>query len=148
MSARRNYLLHLLLPLSACLPAACGPAAEDAIDPNGKTFSAVAPNEVVTLIGTEPFWNLTIEGDAAVWSTPDNQPGTRFAVSRFAGNNGLGFTGVLEGQALSAALTPGECNDGMSERRFPFVATIALDGETLTGCGYTSEQPYTGDPAP
>jgi uncharacterized membrane protein len=128
--------------------AACAPAKDAGIDPTGKTFDAVAPTEVVTLTGTEPFWNLRIEGSEGVWTTPDNQPGTRLTVSRFAGNNGLGFTGTLEGQTLSAALTPGDCNDGMSNRRFPFVATIALGGKTLTGCGYTTSQPFTGDPAP
>jgi uncharacterized membrane protein len=143
MPRRHLPLVALLLGLAACAPAKDG-----SIDPKGKTFDAVAPTEVVTLTGTEPFWNLRIEGSEGVWSTPDNQPGTRLSLSRFAGNNGLGFTGTLEGQALSAALTPGECNDGMSDRRFPFVATIALGGETLTGCGYTTSQPYTGDPAP
>lgn len=137
-----------LLPLLAILPAACAPAQQDGIDPEGKAFDEVAPKDVVTLIGTEPFWSLRIEDGEGLWSTPDNQPGTRFVVSRFAGNNGLGFTGTLDGAPLTATLTPGGCSDGMSDRRFPFVATIALGGETLTGCGYTTDQPYSGDEAP
>jgi len=36
----------------------------------------------------------------------------------------------------------------MSDRTFPFVATIALGGETLRGCGYTDSQPFTGPEAP
>ena len=136
------------LSLAALLLAGCT-ASNDAIDPGGKTFDAVAPEEVVTLTGTEPFWNLRIAGTAATWTTPENQPdGTRFAVTRFAGNNGLGFSGTLDGKALTATLTPGDCNDGMSDRRFPFVATIALGGETLQGCGYTDRQKFTGDKAP
>jgi uncharacterized membrane protein len=51
-------------------------------------------------------------------------------------------------KALTATLTPGDCSDGMSDRRFPFVATIALGGETLQGCGYTDRQKFTGDKAP
>jgi len=54
----------------------------------------------------------------------------------------------LDGKPLTATLTPGECSDGMSDRRFPFVATIALGGETFAGCGYTTSQPFTGDEAP
>jgi uncharacterized membrane protein len=136
------------LLLAALMLAACT-AGNDAINPEGKTFDAVAPEEVVTLTGTEPFWNLRIQGGAATWTTPENQPdGTRFTVSRFAGNNGLGFTGTLDGEALTATLTPGDCNDGMSDRRFPFVATIALGGETLQGCGYTDRQPFNGGEAP
>ena len=142
MNRRCHPLAALLVALSACT------SGNDAIDPAGNTFDAVAPDEVVTLLGNEPFWNLRVEGDAALWTTPDNSDGTRFAVSRFAGNNGLGFSGTLEGEAFTATLTPGDCNDTMSDRAYPFVATIALGGETREGCGYTDRQPFTGDPAP
>ncbi|MBI1402205.1 MAG: hypothetical protein GC147_03195 [Porphyrobacter sp.] len=128
--------------LAALLVAGGCSAPDDAIDPKGNTFDAVGPGEVVTLTGTEPFWNLRIEGESALWTVPDNQDGTRFAVTRFAGNNGLGFTGTLEGKALVASLTPGNCSDGMSERAYPFVATIALGDETLEGCGYSDSQPF------
>ena len=142
-----SYRVAASVLLAAALPAACSPAA-DGIDPAGKTFDAVAPDEVVTLTGTEPFWNLVVDGQNGVWTTPDNQPGTQIAVARFAGNNGLSFTGMLDGKSLTATLTPGECSDGMSDRRFPFVATIALGGETLAGCGYTTSQAPAGDEAP
>lgn len=128
--------------------AACTPASEDSIDPQGKTFDAVGPQETVTLTGTEPFWNLVVAGESGTWTTPDNQPGTAFAVTRFAGNNGLGFSGTLDGRELTATLTPGECSDGMSDRVFPYVATVALGGETLKGCGYTDSQPFSGGEAP
>ncbi len=137
----------LYLMLAVALPA-CTPTGEDGIDPEGKTFDSVAPQETVTLTGTEPFWNLKVEGDEGLWTTPDNQPGTAFAVKRFAGNNGLGLSGTLDGKELTATLTPGECSDGMSDRSFPFVATVALGGETLKGCGYTDSQPSTGGEAP
>lgn len=138
---------RLCLLVAALLTAACTPA-DDTIDPEGKTFDAVAPAEVVTLSGTEPFWTVRIKQGEAVWMTPGNPGGTRFAVTRFAGNNGLGFTGALNGDAFTATLTPGECSDGMSNRTFPFVATLAVGGETLLGCGYTTGQPFIGDAAP
>jgi uncharacterized membrane protein len=138
------------LPLLAALlcAAACTPAKTDGIDPKGQTFDAVAPEEVVTLLGTEPFWNLKVEGGEGLWTTPDNQPGTQIRLTRFAGNNGLGFSGTLDGKPFTATLTPGECSDGMSDRRFPFVATVALGEETREGCGYTDSQPFTGPAAP
>lgn len=145
LATNRRAALLLILPAAL---AACAPGAGDGIDPEGKTFDAIAPGDVVTLTGTEPFWNLVVEGEEGVWTTPDNQPGTRFAVTRFAGNNGLGLSGTLGGETLTATLTPGTCSDGMSDRRFPYVATIALGGETLEGCGYTTSQPFTGEPAP
>ncbi len=139
-----------LLLLAALLAGlcACAPAKTDGIDPEGKAFDAVAPEEVVTLVGNEPFWNLTVEGTSGRWSTPENQPGTQVTLERFAGNGGLSFTGALDGKPFTATLTPGSCSDGMSDRRYPFVATIALGGETLQGCGYTTMQPFTGPEAP
>jgi uncharacterized membrane protein len=138
---------HLFLIAAAALFAACTPG-NDAIDPQGETFSAVAPDEAITLTGTEPFWNAQIKADAAVWTTPDNPDGTRFAVTRFAGNNGLGFSGTLDGAPFTATLTPGVCSDGMSDSSYPYVATIALGEGTLRGCGYTDRQPFTGPAAP
>lgn len=143
--------MHLrLLPLAALTLglAACTPAKTDGIDPKGQAFDQVAPQDRVTMLGTEPFWNLEVKGGEGRWSTPDYQPGTRFAVERFAGNGGLGVSGTLDGKAFTATLTPGQCSDGMSDRRFPFVATIALGGETFEGCGYTDSQPFTGPAAP
>lgn len=137
------------LPLAALvLTAACTPAKTDGIDPQGKAFDAVAADEAVTMLGTEPFWNLAVKDGKGVWTTPDNQPGTRIAVKRFAGNGGLGFSGEIDGKPFTATLTPDQCSDGMSDRSFPFVATIALGGETLEGCGYTDSQPFTGDESP
>ncbi len=155
---------------SACLGlsllAACSPPAADSDDPapvaapatapapmglvtdGAAPPPAVSPDEQVNMVGTEPFWNLTITRDQAVWTTPEIQPGTSFAIKRFVGNGGLGFSGELDGKPFTATLTPGQCSDGMSDRSFPFVATIALGGETLEGCGYTDSQPFTGPEAP
>lgn len=141
-------MIHRHAPLAALLlAAACTPVAkEEGIDTETKQpFDKVAPEEVVTLLGTEPFWGLKIGGGEGTWTTPDNPKGTKVALTRFAGNNGLGFSGTLDGDTLTATLTPGDCTDGMSERRFPYVATIALGGRTLEGCGYTTDQPFTGD---
>jgi len=144
---RRFRNSPLLWLLAAMLPAACT-SGNDGIDPKGETFTAVAPDEVINLTGTEPVWGLRIEAGQANYTTPDQPEGTDFAVTRFAGNNGLGFSGTLEGQAITITLTPGQCSDGMSDRAFPYVATVALGEETLRGCGYTSDQPYTGGEAP
>lgn len=142
LANHRRAALGLMLAAAACSPPTEG------IDPEGKTFDGIAPEEVVNLVGTEPFWALTIDGAQGRWTTPDNQDGTAIALTRFAGNNGLGYSGELDGKPFTATLTPGACSDGMSDRSFPFVATIALGGETLQGCGYTDRQPYTGGEAP
>lgn len=139
---------QLPLAVLAFAMTACTPAKTDGIDPQGKAFDKVAPTETVTMLGTEPFWNITVTGTTARYSNPDHPEGNEFPVERFAGNGGLSFSGSFAGAPVTATLTPGQCSDGMSDRSFPFVATIALGGETLKGCGYTDSQPFTGDEAP
>lgn len=143
----RLQMFSLLTPMAALTAAACTPNG-DAIDAEGETFSAIAPDEVVTLTGTEPFWGIEIANGQASYADPQHPEPRSFAVARFAGNNGIGFSGDWDGVAVTMTLTPGECSDGMSDRVFPYVATIALGEETLRGCGYTDRQPFTGDAAP
>jgi len=143
-------ILRTLFPAAAaCLLglSACNSAAGDSVR-EGEIFTAVAPDEVITLTGTEPFWGITIEGGRAKYANPQHPEGWEFAVARFAGNNGLGFSGTMDAMAVTITLTPGQCSDAMSDRTYPYVATIALGEETLRGCGYTSSQPFTGEAAP
>lgn len=146
MAKQHLRSLTFALGFAAC-SAACTPDS-GTIDPQGETFNAVAPEDVVFLTGTEPFWGITIEGGQARYANPQHPEGWEFAVARFAGNNGLGFSGTMDGMAVTITLTPGQCSDAMSDRTYPYVATITLGEETLRGCGYTSSQPFTGDAAP
>jgi uncharacterized membrane protein len=117
------------------------------ISRDSKPFDGIDEQAVVTAGGTEPFWSLTItpggQGIDATYSTPELLDGVQFPVARFAGNNGLGFSGQMEGQAVNLALTPGSCSDGMSDRTYPYTATMLLGDATLYGCAHTSDEPYT-----
>jgi uncharacterized membrane protein len=117
-----------------------------------KPFDDISATTNISMLGTEPFWSIDIapdgEGFAARYTSPENLNGSQFAVSRFAGNNGIGFNGSLNGQDVQIALTPGQCSDGMSDRAYPYTATVAFGDAVLYGCGHTSDQPFTGDEAP
>ena len=130
------------------LVAACSQSSGE-IEHDTQAFDGIAAGASISVLGTEPFWGLSIEPDgdgySATYSSPENIEGTRFAVDRFAGNNGVSYSGTLNGEALSASLTPGDCSDGMSDRTYPYVATVSLGDTTLLGCAYTSDQPFTGD---
>lgn len=124
---------------------ACGPA--DGISRETEPFTGITDGEVITSLGTEPFWMIEISGDEAVYSSPDQLDGTSFAISRFAGNNGLGFSGDMDGTNINLTITPGECSDAMSDRVFPFTATLAIGDDTLMGCAYTDLQGFAGESA-
>lgn len=107
-------------------------------------FDAIAEEEVLILLGNEPFWNIRVEGDQLNYTTPENPDGTSARINRFAGNGGLGIAGQLAGEELNIAVTPGECSDTMSDVQYPFTVTFALGDALLTGCGYSDSNPVTG----
>lgn len=141
-----QMLLTGLLGLSAC---ADHPGE---ITRDTEPFDGIAETATISALGNEPFWSLSVEprdgGFEATYSTPDDLEGDVFKVSRFAGNNGLGIGGELDGQPLQLALTPAPCSDGMSDRTYPYTATLAIGDETRFGCAYTSDEGFTGDENP
>ena len=132
--------------LSLAFLAGCGAGNSEIED--AEAFSGIADDETVSLAGTEPFWSVEIEGDEATFRSPENLEGTSFPVERFAGLNGISFSGRLEGESFDAMVTPGDCSDGMSERTYPYTVTISWGADQLVGCGYTDRQPFTGPEMP
>ena len=84
----------------------------------------------------------------ATYATPDNPDGSEFPVERFAGNNGLGISGDMDGQSFDLTITPGECSDGMSDRTYPYTATLLIGAEQRQGCAWTNSQPFSGPEMP
>ena len=140
--------MRLALPPFCLLLAAC--QSGDGTPGTGPTdaFDGIAPGETVRLTGTEPFWHARITGRAATYVTPERQDGITFDVDRFAGNNGLAFTGRMEGQSFDLTITPGTCSDGMSDRSYPYTATLRIADEQRNGCAWTDAQPYAGAEQP
>jgi len=136
-----------LLALAACRPAGEEHGGAITMD-EAETFSAIAPGETIHLIGTEPFWGGEVAAGTLRYTTPENIEGTLVQVARFAGNNGLGLSGRLDGRPLDLTVTPGTCSDGMSDRRYPFVATLRLGEDMRTGCAWTDARPFSGPEAP
>lgn len=143
----------LLLPVMALLPAtfliaSCAqPEPGDTLPGNmqdGQPFAAIGEDEVIRIVGTEPFWGGEITGQVLTWSTPQDIEGRQVPVTRFAGRGGLAFSGQIDGQQIDIAITPAACSDGMSDRTYPLVATVQLGGQQLQGCGWTGSSPYSG----
>ncbi|HEU4820448.1 MAG TPA: hypothetical protein VFS87_04750 [Qipengyuania sp.] len=113
-----------------------------------QAFDAIAEDETIRLVGTEPFWGGTVEAGRLVYMTPENQIGETIAVKRFAGNSGLGLSGTRGGKPLDVTITRGACSDGMSDRTYPYTATLRLDAEQRNGCAWTDRQPFSGPANP
>jgi len=129
------------------LAAACQPATESGASSQA-AFDAIAEDETIRLTGTEPFWGGTVESGRFLYTTPENQAGEAIAVKRFAGNSGLAFSGTRGGKPVDLTVTHGTCSDGMSDRTYPYTATLRLDSEQRSGCAWTDRQPFTGSANP
>jgi len=132
---RRMMACAMLAALGACHPGHGGQMPGDSDD--HAPFQGIGMDETISLYGTEPFWGGKVQGESLTYTTPDNPEGTTVPVSRFAGRGGLSYSGELEGRSLTLALTPGQCSDGMSDRRYPYTATLRLGDDLRRGCAAT-----------
>ena len=132
----RTLSLVPLLLLAACNH---GGAGSDATGANGTkpgNYAGLGAHETLRFTGTEPFWGGSVTGTALTYTTPENPQGTAIAVRRFAGNNGLSFTGTLNGAPFDMAVAEAACSDGMSDRAYRFTVTLRIAGEVRHGCGW------------
>ncbi len=139
---------NLLLPLCAMV-AACGSGSEGSVpgDSSDTTpFDEIAAADVLRLTGTEPFWGATIDGATMIYSTPDNIEGTAIAVSRFAGRGGVSFSGSLDGSPVDVLVTRGACSDQMSDREYPYNATLQIGDDLRIGCAWREGVDEVGIP--
>ncbi|WP_310467608.1 hypothetical protein [Sphingomonas sp.] len=86
-------------------------------------------------IGTEPFWGARVEGRCVIYSTPEDQQGTRVWTRFNTGPAGGIWTGTLRGRRFVLVTQPKiDCSDGMSDRRYPIDVQLTVDGEERRGC--------------
>lgn len=81
-------------------------------------------------IGTEPFWAVTVRGDAATLERPDHPP-VRFAVARHVDERVIRYSG--DGFAMT--ISEGPCSDGMSDAVWRDRVAVAFRDGVLKGCG-------------
>lgn len=112
---------------------AAGPAASASpcMVQDGKAIKVAA----FRALGTEPFWNARIEGRCVTYSHPEDQKGTRIWTRFAPGRGGGTWSGSLGGRRFELKIRPGPgCSDGMSDRRYPLAAELAVGGEQHQGC--------------
>ena len=111
-----------------------------------RPFARIAESDTVRVTGTEPFWGGEVASGIFTYVTPERADGVAIPVERFAGRAGVSFTGELDGSAVALMITDGQCSDGMSDRRYPFTATLKVGNAQREGCASTTSDPAT-DPA-
>jgi uncharacterized membrane protein len=121
---------------SAAIPQADAPAAPG--EPASAPASAISAEYAVALDlnGTEPFWAMKIRRDALALERPGRaqvlaaNPGPRIEGDEAVWQT----TATGQGGALRVSLKPGDCSNGMSDKEFPYQATVEYAGERLLGC--------------
>lgn len=147
-SATLLFLIATTLSLAACQPGGSGGASAPGDSEDRQPYAGIMSDEVLSLTGTEPFWGGEVAGGTLTYTTPDNPDGWTIRVQRFAGRNGVSFSGALEGQDFVAAVSPGQCSDGMSDRVYPFNVTLQIGRDIRNGCAWSEAHPFSGPAAP
>lgn len=141
-TVRPAPVVPFLLLLAACGsgdPGASLPGDAGSTEP----FSGIALDETLHFTGTEPFWGGEATRNSVTYSTPDNPQKSIVPVERFAGRNGVSFSGNFQGKDFVMAVSPGRCSDGMSDRIYPFHVVLKVLGETREGCAWSDAHPFS-----
>jgi uncharacterized membrane protein len=117
-----------------------------------------APRVVVlTALGTEPFWSVEVASDGIALRRPDAPPVVVPAIApqwlRARGDTARVVDSVRTPRRwqsrrsanepmLELLVTPEPCRDGMSDREYPFTASVTFGTTRLAGCA------VPGRPAP
>ncbi|MBD1842534.1 hypothetical protein H6F89_03710 [Cyanobacteria bacterium FACHB-63] len=94
--------------------------------------------ESFNVIGTEPFWNVTIDKTGITYKTPDPQNITfPYVAPLSAQGRPADYVRVypLRGRTSGTlVIRRGACSDGMSDRKYNYTATLVLGNTVRDGC--------------
>ncbi len=93
-----------------------------------------------TLIGTEPFWDIKIHDGYLIYTSNIGEPKIRYNIAELIEHeNEYRLDAIPEDndRRLSLYLTieKKECNDGMSDKKFPYSVKLSQQGNERHGCG-------------
>ena len=84
--------------------------------------------------GTEPFWNVRVDGDTLVFSTPEDQAGRTMQGRRVPSLRGVSIQGKDGDMDFNLDIQDAPCNDGMSDNEYTLESTFIYGGTTYKGC--------------
>lgn len=82
--------------------------------------------------GTEPFWSFNVEGGTMKFRPVD---GEEIVVKSFTMKDLPDYRREYRSKRITADISPGPCNDGMSDRSYYDNVSVRVDGKEYRGCG-------------
>lgn len=86
--------------------------------------------------GTEPFWTLSVDGNAALLSTPEGEDAGQIVarVSSAGRRDRHGLVARIGNVPLTGIVSARSCSDGMSDRQWGLAFDAILGDDVLSGC--------------
>ena len=124
----------VLLILAGCSePAKKAPAAP-APAPAPATLAGVDLAAPISVLGTEPFWNIEITSETLSYADVEAKTLQGPNPGPVVQGTTAAYTTRLGDQPLELTLIATECSDGMSDRTYPLTAIVKLGETRLNGC--------------
>jgi uncharacterized membrane protein/heat shock protein HslJ len=124
----------VIIPLTALAAACLAPPPPPPMTPN-------PPGGVYRAVGTEPFWDLTIDERQMVFT----DRGNNVQVSQPTPRVIVGFAGeIYQTPRLNVNIVHAQCSDGMSDRTYRDKVQVDADGHHYNGCGGGAVEPAAG----
>ena len=95
---------------------------------------AGAVTDSFAAFGTEPFWQVTVNGTALDFDDVSTGEKRSLTATRSESGNATVFSGDNNGTAFTLTITPGSCNDGMSDNTYPWTSTFVYGEASFSGC--------------
>ena len=90
------------------------------------------PGSVYRAVGTEPFWDMTIDERRMIFT----DRGNNVAVAQPTPRVIVGIAGeIYQTPRLGVNIVHRQCSDGMSDRVYPDTVQVDVDGRRYNGCG-------------
>jgi uncharacterized membrane protein len=124
------------IPAPAASPAtvATPPAAGAPMAKRPAGQEGAEPLRIFRAFGTEPFWNINVEGSTLTYTTPEDQAGVVMHGERHPVTGGVEVSGEHESKAFALSVSEGMCSDGMSDSQYTLIATFHYGDSDYRGC--------------
>jgi uncharacterized membrane protein len=138
MKPHRIAFAASIVALAACAAPPPPTAPASSVDaPAAKRVAgseSVDPLWILRAFGTEPFWNVRVEGRTLIYTTPEDQAGRAMRGERRATADGVEISGSHEGKAFTLTVAKGDCSDGMSDNVYDLTAEFRYGDMDYKGC--------------